>query len=62
MTDWSAMDSALDETIKIWKNEKNMDMIDEEFSTSYKAARRCIELQKSKLIKTAEIRTMDSKI
>ena len=38
-----------------------MDTIDEEYATAYKAARRCIELQKAKSSETSEIQTIDAK-
>ena len=38
-----------------------MDMIDEENATAYKAARRCIELRKAKSSETPEIQTIDTK-
>ena len=38
-----------------------MDTIDEEYATAYKAARRCIQLRKAKSSKTPEIQTIDLK-
>ena len=70
----SAMDSAMDAMASLSKlymqnkdieNRKmfiiEMDTIDEEYATAYKAARRCIELQKTKSSETPEKKTIDSK-
>ena len=70
----NAMDSAMDAMASLSKlymqnkdmdNRKNviieMDTIDEDYATAYKAARRCIVLQKAKSSETPEIQTIDAK-
>ena len=70
----SAMDSAMDAMASLSKlymqnkdmeNRKKvifeMETIDKEYATAYKAARRCIELRKVNSSETPEIQTIDSK-